>query len=98
MPTADKRSFLDLFFPAEPKQLRARAIRESGGCGIVRIEYREVVPLLVFEDASLRADVVGEGFVAVKMVRSDVQDYGNPGPEANDRLQLKARYFKHSPG
>src|SRR6266478_872110 len=98
MPTADKRSFLYFFLPAEPEQGRARSTRESGGCGIVGVEHREIIGPLILEDASLRIHVVGEGLVAVKMVRCDVQDYGNPRPEADDRFQLKAGDFKHSPG
>ena len=65
---------------------------------IVRIENREVIRLLVLEDARLGIHVSLERAMAIEMVRRDVQNDRNFRAESLNRFQLKTGNFQHDHG
>ena len=98
MRATGKSSFFNFLLPAEPEQLRARAIRQSSSGGIIGVENSEIVLPLILEDARLGVHVICKSLVAIEMVGRDVQNHRDPRTKFNNRLQLKARYFQHGPG
>src|SRR5208337_4998498 len=90
MRAANKGSFFNRLFSAEPEQLRAGALRQSSGSRIIGIEDGEIIRPLVLEDARLGVDVIDKSLVAIKVVGRDVQNHRDPRAKLNNRLQLKA--------
>ena len=98
MRAAGKSSLFNFLLSAEPEQLRASAAGQSSGGRVVGVEDGEIILPLVIKDARFGVDVIRKRLVAIEMVGRDVQNHRDPGTKFNDRLQLKARYFKHGPG
>ena len=96
--SAHQRSFFNLLFPAEPEQLRAATIRQSGRGRIVGIEHGKIIGPLILKDARFSVHVIRKSLVAIEMVGRDVQNHRDPGTKFDDRFQLEARYFQHNPG
>ena len=63
--------------------------------GVISVEHREVLRLLVLKDARLGVRVGLERAMPVKVVRRDIQHHGNFRAKRLNRLQLKARYLQH---
>ena len=92
------RALLYFVLAAEPEDLGLGTAGQSHAGGIVGIEYREVIGLLILKDARLGVGVGLEGAVAVEVVRRDVQHHGNFRTKRLDRLQLEARHLEHHDG
>ena len=95
---ADVRALLHLFLAAEPEDLRPRPAGQSGAGGIVGIQDREILRLLILKDARLGVGVGLESAVAVEVVGRDVEHDGNFWTKCLNRLQLETRYFQHHDG
>ena len=72
---------------------RVRPASPQAG-GIVGIEDREILSLLILEDAGLGVGVGLERAVAVEVVGRNVEHHRNFWTKRLDRLQLEARYLE----
>src|SRR5262249_25086593 len=85
------------FLAAEPVELSACTIGETGSDLIISVEHSKVVALLVLEDSRLRVDVVFKCLVAVEMVGSDIKNDRDLWAKIDDSFQLKAGNFEDNP-
>ncbi len=88
---------LDRMSPTEPNRFSRRALGEVRSHGIVRVQHRQVIGLLRFEQACLRISVVFEGMMAVQMILRQVETHCNMRSKCLDRFQLETRQLQHIP-
>src|SRR5207244_9614057 len=70
---------------------RARNLTEPAG------HDRDVVRTLVLEDAQLGLGIALERPMAIEVIRLEVQENGDPGPQRLDVLELEGRQLAHDP-
>src|SRR5258708_5365884 len=91
---AKKRSCIHFLLAAKPRQRRFDFALQVGTGRVVGVQDSEITGLLVLEDSRLRVYVGLKRVVAVEMVRSDIQDSGNPRTELLNALELEAGNFQ----
>ena len=71
---------------------------EAPALAIVRVEYGVAFRLLQLEQSRLGSGVLLEGRVTIEMVRTQIEQHRNVGPEGLNRLQLEGGELQCVPG
>src|ERR1044071_7937030 len=92
-----ERAIFHTLLAAEPQEARFDLvfILQRDARRIVSIQHRKICRALLLKYPSFGVYIRFERMVAIKMVRRNVQDGGNPRAELLDAFQLEAGNFQH---
>ena len=64
--------------------------------GVIGIQDREVVGLLILEDAGFGVHIGSEGAMTIQVIRRDVQDHSDFGTKGLNGLELETGDFENA--
>ena len=94
---SQKQSVCQLFLDAELRHVRAQTIGPRRNDFVIRVQNRDVARCLIAKDVVLGGGIARQRFVAIHMIRRDIQHRGHRRMKIHDRFQLKAGKLNHIP-